>query len=130
MIRFNSTTDSLQLILAGAITTNQLPVVVGYTDRTKDIEPYITGSSQVNNSNSGTAVTICTAPPTDKIIRDVDFISVQNADTVSATVTIRFNNNGTTYVMVKATLSVGDMLFYDAGGNWEVMTSTGQIKQV
>jgi hypothetical protein len=124
MIRLDATTRKLQVVLGGAVTANQLPVVVSYSDKTSTA---YTGATQVANTNSSTAVDICAAPAA-STVRDVDFISVRNSDTAAATVTIRYNDNGTTYVIVTKTLAVGDSMSYTHAHGWEVMDASGNLK--
>jgi hypothetical protein len=124
MIRLDATTRKLQIILAGAITTNQLPVFVSYADHTT--ASYL-GGTQLANSNSTTAVDICAAPAS-ATVRQVDTINVQNADTAAATATVRYNDNGTLYTLFKASLAVGDQLTYVHGQGWSVLDSTGAVK--
>lgn len=113
MIVLNTTTRKLQIVLAGAVTTNQLPVAVAFRDqRTRD--GAIGYGEQVKNTNSTTAVDILDSPQSG-VIRIVDTIGVVNEDTAAATVTIRYNDNGTTYTLFKATLAVGDQLIYEDG---------------
>lgn len=124
MIRLDATTRKLQIVLAGAITTNQLPVTVCYSDKTAS--DYV-GGTQVSNTNSTTAVDIC-ASPASSTVRDIDTISVYNNDTVAATITIRYNDNSTLYTLFKATLGIGDQLVYVHGSGWSVLDSSGSIK--
>lgn len=127
MIRLDNTTRKLQIILAGVITTNQLPVRVSYSDKIPGPPGSYTGATQLALTNSVTAVDICAAPAA-STIRDIDSISVQNADTVAATVTIRYNDNGTLYTEFKATLAVGDQIDYTHGIGWRALDSAGNTK--
>ena len=124
MLRLDTTTRKIQALLGGAITTNQLPVTVCYSDKTATA---YTGGTTVINTNNTTAVDICAAPAA-STVRDIDTINVNNADTVSATVTIRYNDNGTTYTLFKATLATGDQLTYVHGVGWTVLDGTGKTK--
>src|SRR3990167_3474694 len=124
MIRLDSTLRSLEVILGGAITTNQLPVTTSWSDSSSG--SYL-GGSNLTNTNSGTAVTAAAAPAAG-VVRDVDFFNVYNADTVSTTVTVRVNDNGTFYTVQKAALAVGDALLYTHGGGWMTLDSSGRIK--
>ena len=124
MLRLDTTTRKLQIVLAGAITTNQLPVLVCWSDKTATS---YNGGSTPSNTNSTTAVDICAAPAA-STVRDIDSITVQNADTAAATATIRFNDSGTTYTVFKATLAVGDQLIYTHGQGWKLLDSSGNIK--
>jgi len=116
MIRLNTTTRSLQAILAGAITTNQLPVTVGYSDGTSAV---YTGAAQLTLTNSAVAVTICAAPASGAV-RDIDYIAISNTDTAAATVTVRLNDSGTLYEQVKTTLQPGRQLVYTHASGWNV----------
>lgn len=126
MIRLDATTRKLQALLGGAITTNQLPITVCYSDKTSTA---YTGGTTVINSNNTTAVDICAAPAA-STVRDVDTINVNNADTVAATITIRYNDNGTTYTLFKATLATGDQLTYVHGVGWRVDDANGALKNL
>jgi hypothetical protein len=124
MICLDTTTRKLQIFLAGAVATSQLPVVVCYSDQTAVSYP---GGTQVVSTNSTATVDICSAPAA-STTRDIDTINVQNADTAAATVTIQYNDNATTYTLFKALLAVGDQLTYVHGQGWSVLDSTGAIK--
>ena len=124
MIRLDATTRKLQIILAGAVTTNQLPVTVCYSDKTATT---YNGATQLAVTNGGTAVDICAAPAA-STIRDIDCIDVQNADTVNAVVTIRLNDSGTLYTLFQATLATGDQMTFTHGQGWKVLDSTGAAK--
>jgi len=125
MIRLDTTTRSLEVILGGAITTNQLPVLTSWADSSSG--GYVGGTTPIN-TNSGVAVTVTAAPTSAGTVREVDFVNIYNADTVSAVVTVRTNDNGTLYILCKMTLSVGDTLRYTHAGGWTVINTSGQIK--
>lgn len=121
MIRLDATTRKLQAVLSGAITTSQLPIVVSWSDKTSST---YSGGTTVINSNSTTAVDICAAPGA-STNRDVDSITIYNADTVAATVAVRYNDNGTTYILTKVVMPVGATLKYTHAANWQMIDSTG-----
>jgi hypothetical protein len=113
MIILDSTTKSLEVKLAGAITTNQLDVTCHATDLL-DTDQSV--SDVVNTdivTNGTTAVTIMAAPAASHT-RVVKTISVYNNDTVSADVTVRKNDNGTFYIITKVTLATGETLIYSS----------------
>lgn len=124
MIRLDATNRKLQAVLAGAITTNQLPCTVSYSDKTST--DYV-GATQLTNTNSTTAVDICAAPGA-STVRDIDYLSIRNRDTAAATVTVMLDDNATDYEIVKATLAVGDQLVYTHGDGWRVIASDGTTK--
>ncbi len=125
MINLDLTTRKLQAVLFGAVTANQLPCVVSYQDNTPTGSTY---GTQLKNTNSTTAVDICDAPAVTTTRRQIMSVSIQNLDTAAAIVTVRFNDNGTSYTIVKVTLSIGDELQFNDGDGWKVITSTGAVK--
>lgn len=124
MLRLDTINRKLQLILGGAVATSQLPVTVSYSDKTAAA---YTGATQLSTSNGATAVDICNAPAA-ATVRDIDYLSVRNADTAPAAVTLRLNDNGTLHPIVVVTLAVGDHLAYTHGSGWEVRDSVGTVK--
>ena len=125
MIVLNTANRSLQYLLGGAVTANQLPFVVEYVNVTRE------GASHSNSangtSNSGTAVTILGAPAAGEK-RVVQSLSIFNADTASATVTVRLNDNATMRNIVVVTLATGDHLIYTNAAGWFVLSAGGLIK--
>jgi hypothetical protein len=110
VILLDSTLKSLEVKLAGAITTNQLTWTVHYVDL--DVSFAISAVSEGDGAtNNTTAVTLIAAPASNHV-RQVKYVSVYNADTVAATVTIQINNNGTARVLAKPTLQPGETLQY------------------
>ena len=113
MINLDATTKKLQVVLGGAITTNQLDITSSYVDVSQS-DFAMTGAGTTNiASNSTTAVDIVAAPAV-TTTRQVKYIKVYNNDTVSATVTIRYNNNGTNYILWKGILATGEWVEYVA----------------
>jgi len=105
----------LQIVLGGAITTNQLHIVVGYTDkRVADDGLYGGYGQQHASSNNTTDVDVCDTPKSGEI-RVIDTVHIYNRDTVSATVTVKTDESGTEFILVKTTLSAGDTLTYEDG---------------
>lgn len=124
MLRLTTTTRALEIVLAGAVTTNQLSFLASWSD--SSTAGYLGGATP-GLTNSGTAVTMVAAPAAGAV-RDVDCVDVVNLDTAAATVTIRYNDNGTLYSLFKATLAVGDQLTYTHGQGWKVLDTSGSIK--
>ena len=122
----DTTTRKLQIVLAGAKTTNDCPVVVDYVDITTTTA---TPGNTPSNSNGVTAVDILAAPAS-STQRKVNYLSVNNVDTASITATIRLNDNGTLYTIVKIALAVGDTLTYTDPTGWYAMDNAGNYKTV
>jgi hypothetical protein len=126
MIILDATTRSLEVVLGGAITTNQLPIVSSYVDNTTTAYTPASSNTATNNTTAVTAV----AAPGASTQRQVKLLTVNNADTASATVTVRYNDNSTTRVLFKAALAVGDNLIYTDGEGFRVVDSSGNTKQL
>jgi hypothetical protein len=126
MINLDATTKSLQIILGGAITTNQLDWVSSFVEIDTVLFAMTATSSSDGVTNSGTAVTLVAAPAAG-LMRQLKFLAVHNNDTVNATVTIRLNNNGTFRTIFKATLATLETIRFSEQG-WQVFTSTGSLK--
>ena len=126
MIILDNTNKSLELVLVGAITTNQLPFVISYIDVTTTLYTPIEADGV---SNSTTAVTMAAAPAA-STQRQIKYLSIQNQDTASATAIIRYNDNTTIRQIVKILLAVNDTLFYTDGEGFRVMDTNGCIKTV
>lgn len=124
MIRLTATTQKLQLQLGGAVTTNELPITVSYSDKTSTA---YTGGVQLSNSTGATPVDICSAPAA-STVRDIDYISIYNRDSVAQTVTILYDNNGTDYILCAVAMDSGDQLQYIHGQGWHTQDADGKVK--
>lgn len=131
MIRLETTTRKLQVLLGGAVTTNELPIVASYRDELYNFRPnyHPGGATDLVNTTGATPVDIVPAPENGRECRIVEYVSIRNRDTTSATVTVRYNNDGTTYEIVKIILSVDDTLTYTPVAGWFVIDANGRVKQ-
>lgn len=109
MILLNATTKSLEIALAGAVTTNELDFVTSYVDVAQSNFGASAAAEQDGTSNGTSNVTVLTAPSA-STTRQLKELSVYNADTVAATVSVKYNNNGTRRIVTKVTLDPGDTL--------------------
>ena len=116
MIHLDATTRSLQIKLAGAVSTYHLPVLVSYSEY-DDAAGTLTLAANETQTNNTTAVSILAAPASGKT-RSVDHVNVYNKDTASATVTVQFDDGGTARELVKATLASGETLQYVRDRGW------------
>lgn len=117
MLILTETTDNLQVVLAGNVTTNQLQCVSSWRDITTTT--YTAGRTVVATNNT-TDVNLVPAPAA-STQRVIDEISIYNADTVPATVTIKLDANGTEYILYKQTIANGEFIKYSNG----IWTSEG-----
>lgn len=125
MIVLNTPNRSIECVLSGAVTANQLPFVVHYINVGRDGQEAFNSTNGATNSTS--TVTILGAPVSGGR-RTIQSLSVFNADTASATITIRLNDNGTLRSIGVITLSIGDHLVYTSAAGWFVLNSSGSIK--
>lgn len=123
MIVLDTTTKSLEVILNGTVTANQLPIVASFVDVTAT--SYLPGATDTQ-TNSATAVTVVSAPITDTQ-RQVKLLTIYNADTAAAVVTLRYNDNGTVRIIIKASIAAGSTIVYTDGEGFRVIDSGGGI---
>jgi len=121
MILLDATTKSLQVLLGGAVATNELIIVATYADLTS------TGTTlaEADTLTTGATAVTAVAAPAASTTRKVLGLNVMNNDTVAATVTVRLNNNGTLRKMITATLASGSTLVMTREGWTVIETTTG-----
>lgn len=124
MIVLTETTDNLQVVLGGAVATNQLRCMASWRDITASA--YTPGRT-LTNTNSTTDVNVVPAPGA-STQRVVDFLSIYNADTAAATVTLKLDANGTEYEVFKATIGVAERIEYAEGTGFKVYNNLGAQK--
>lgn len=124
MIVLDAQTDNVQAVLAGNITTNQLRCVSSWRDITTTA---YTAGKTVTNTNNTTDVNIVPAPGA-STQRVCDFISIFNADTVAATVTVKLDANGTEYPLVTCGLNPGERLQFTHDSGWQTFTVANALK--
>lgn len=126
MIILDSTTESLEILLAGAITTSQLPFTASYADHNA-AAPSFTPISSDGQTNGTTAVTLVPSPVA-SVQRQVKRLNVYNADTAAATVTIRLNNGGTFRIQRVITLLPGEVIEYEDSRGFTIYDASGAAK--
>jgi adenosylcobinamide amidohydrolase len=125
MLILNTTTDSLEVVLGGAITANELDCTASFRETTTTtFEPRMTDVS----TNGTTAVTLVAAPPA-STQRVSDHVSVFNNDTGVAVLTVRYNRNGIFRKLFQAALAPNEELQYTDKNGWVVYATSGAVKQ-
>jgi len=112
MIILDSTTKKLEVVLSGAVATNQLPIVASYVEENSTTHALNALAENDTATNNTTAV-VAVAAPASGFTRQVKSLTIYNADTAAVIVTVRYNNNATTRVLCTTTLAVGDTLQYE-----------------
>jgi hypothetical protein len=118
---------TLEIVLAGAVTTSQPEFHVDYVLYNK--EGALTKPATFRGaSNNGTDVTLLAAPQ-QGFIADVLGVSIYNKDTVAVTVTVK-TTDGTDRIIHKATLATLESLHYEKGRGWYSLDVNGALKMV
>lgn len=120
-----SSTQKIQVILAAAITTSQLPVVASWAD-VKDDASTLAPDTTATTTNSTTAVDVVAAPASG-YKRQLKYLSIYNADTVAATVTVRLDVSGTARILAKIALPIGYRAEYEQGLGFRVLDTNGAL---
>lgn len=127
MIVLSATTDKIQIVLSGNVATSQLNCVASWRDITAT-PTYVAGRS-VANSNNTTDVDLV-ASPAASTQRVIDLICITNTDTAAATVTIKYDANGTDYRLYRATVEAGGTIVYTDDDGWSVCNAAGARQTV
>ena len=122
----SNTTEKIEIVLAGAVATNQLEWTASYQDITSAGMTLPQSSSQ-GLTNSTTAVDMVAAPAA-STNRQVVHITVYNDDTAAATVKVRKDVSGTEYIYVNQTLQAGDTLQWSREDGWRIISGTSQAR--
>lgn len=117
----DTTTRTIEILLGAAVAANQLKCVSTWSDITSST--YAPGATPVATNNT-TAVTAVAAPAA-ATQRKITSINVFNADTASAIVTVRLNDNGTIYVLTTISVPVNSSLQYTDTGGFSIVGGAG-----
>lgn len=125
MIILQSSGDSLEIVLNGAVTTTELPFYASWVDA-----KFVTDTryAETNTTTNGATVVTAVASPGLDTNRTIKYISIVNSDTASAVITIRINSSGSTRNLCKYTLAVGDTIQYNDGNGFTCTNSSGEAK--
>lgn len=118
-MKLTTTNDKLQIVLAGAITTNQLQCLTSYKVFTSTTT---TDGKLAVNTNNTTDVDLAGPPASGEAI-DIQNINIFNRDTVSATVTIKLDVSGTETILYMGTLGTHEVLSWSGEGGWKNTTN-------
>lgn len=118
-IVLNTTTKSIKAVMSGAPASTNPDFVVSYADNNS------TSFTEGENDGAlnGTSDVTLVSAPASSTRRIIKSISIYNRDTAAVTVTIKYDNNGTTRILAKVTLGVDEV--WTADGTFD---STGSLK--
>lgn len=126
MITLSNTTDKIQVVLTGAVSSAQWSCYASYND-TKSGQTLLPDRA-VANTDDTTPIDLVSAPASGTQ-RGIGEVSIINMDTGAGEVTVRYNANGTTYTLARFTLSSGEKLEYTSQNGWRVLATSGAAKQ-
>src|SRR5262249_40486389 len=114
----DATTKQVEVTLAAAPATRELP----WTADFGEVKADNTTSAAKSNSGltTGTTAAVMVAPPASGFVRELLHLTVYNADTAAATVTVRVSVSGTYYAGPTVTLQPGETLTYDLSAGWQI----------
>lgn len=124
MIVLDTTTKKLEVGLAGAVAANECHVTVVYYDvlpQAKNDSSEYKRAVSLAKTSGATPVAICAAPTRDGVVRCIEYICVQNADTSAAVVTVRIDDGGTDYNQYAQSVATLKSLVYERGAGWQVL---------
>lgn len=116
MIILTENTDKLKIKLDGAVTTNELDIILCYDEITSTSRDE---GRNVAKTNGATFVDLCVGSVV-PITINIDYINVFNNDMVNVNVNIVFEDNGTDYVIKKVTLLPNEVLEYTNENGWSI----------
>lgn len=125
MFTLNATDQTLEIVLGGVVTTNELPFVCAFADHDAGT-PAFTPAPQDGISNGTTPVTVMGSPASG-LQRQLKTLAVFNDDTVAAVVILRFNNGGTIRPIFETSVPTKGTFIYTDGDGPKVIDSGGNI---
>lgn len=122
-----ASTDKIQVVLDSAVTTNELQLTSSWFD----IETTNFGISGFSNNaidTNGTTLVDLVGSPASGSVRTIEDFSIYCADTSIAVVNVYLNKNGTSKLIKKAYLSLGDSLIYSKDNGFNLERTYQSIK--
>lgn len=133
MIYLDTHSKSIEVLLGGAITDNQLHWTASYTLFNTacglNCVHCETDFEEQGLTDDTTPVTMVFSPntstPSNTYTIGIEFLSVYNADSVTQTVTIRINDGISPRIIVSVAITAGSTLIYNEDSGWNVSTVNG-----
>lgn len=123
MIYLDRPLRKCEIVLAGAVTTNQWDITAHFFDQIPQSTTTLQrGGVQKSNSNNTTDVSIVDAVGQQGIVRNIRLITMHNKDTASSTITVKIDDSGSETILIKQTIAAGESLVYEDGRGFEVLS--------
>lgn len=121
MIVLQASTQKLQAVLGGNVTTTQLSVTTVFYDHLQQrTDTTQRNAHKVTTTNNTTDVDIVAAPA-DSVVRNISNVTVYNKDSAAATVTVKMDDDGTETILVSQSLAASESLIYEHGTGWQIL---------
>ena len=121
MIILDATSKSLEVKLAAAVTTTELPVTAHYVDVTTTTYT----AAETDAVTTGTTAVTAVAAPSASTQRLIKLVTIYNADSAPALVTVQRTTSGTARILCRILLMVGASLVYTDGERLRVLSGVG-----
>ena len=121
MIILDTTAKSLEVKLAAAVATTELPITANFVDVTTT--GYTPGAS--DTVTTGTTAVVAVAAPAASTQRMVKLLTIYNADSAHAIVTLQRTTGGTPRILCRILLMMGATLIYTDGERIRVLSGVG-----
>jgi hypothetical protein len=122
------TGELLEFLLGGA-SVSPLPFIVSAIEL-DDVNREFIPLNQHGVSNGATPVTILDQPSDTELSRQLKALSIYNPNVANTTVTVRFNDNAVTRIIIVTTLEQFDTLQYNDGEGFRVIDGNGNLKLI
>lgn len=124
MIILDNTSKTLEVVLGGSITTNQLEFVVSYVD----MDSTTFSPQETDGLTNNTVPVTAMSSPGVGFTRQLKFLSIYNNDTVSAEVIVQLNNGTNTRIIGRWQIGVDYSIIYSTDGGFKVFDENGILK--
>lgn len=114
-MKLTTTSDILQVVLGGAVTTNQLQCLTTYKIYTATTT---TDGKMAVDTNDTTDVDLA-GPPSSGETYEIQNINIFNNDTVAQTVTVKLDVSGTETILYKGVVGVRDVISWTGESGWK-----------
>lgn len=116
MIRLDSTTRKLQVVMDSSASASNGEVMVTFFDISLN-GTQTRGATKLSAMSGATDVDICDAP-TQNFIRNIDGITAFNKDTATHIITIKIDDAGAETILMKQSVTTLKTLAYEDKAGW------------
>ena len=125
MIILDNINDTIQVKLDASSATTNIDVLTTFRRITTTT---YTSSKQLSVTNGTNYVTIVNSPVSGEQLV-VDYISINNTDSINQVVTIKFFNSTSGYTLFRCNIAPSEKIEYAEGVGFKVINTTGAVKQ-